>query len=115
MKQIVLIYSFLTIIVFAFTSCNAKPIEVKSEVWEHGIVTINGKIETVVQEKDGQTIRLNSHDGETYFIVVSVSNLGENAHQYREFKVGEEIGFRGEVLVVDDQIRLIAKQVLEYR
>lgn len=87
----------------------------KTEVWEQGVVAIDGKIEYITQEKDGQTIRLKSNDGETYFVIVSIVNLGENAHQYRQFKINEEIGFQGEVQYIDNQKRLIVRRILEYR
>lgn len=115
MKRFIVLSVAIFLGIITLNSCNTKPVEVKSEVWEQGVVTIDGKIEYITQEKDGQTIRLKSNDGETYFVIVSIVNLGENAHQYRQFKINEEIGFQGEVQYIDNQKRLIVRRILEYR
>ena len=114
MNSFRLIISVLILNVLFLSSCHIRKIDKTQTVWEQGISTINGKIESVKQEKDGQTIQFKTNEGESYVVVVSIPNLGENAHQYREFKVGEEIGFQGETLSLDNQKRMIVRSILEY-
>lgn len=80
------------------------------EVWTEDTTTITGTIASVTQEKDGQTIVLFNNKGVEYTAVISIPNLGENAAQYREFKVGEEIGFRGNLI---ENQRMVVREVLE--
>ncbi len=84
----------------------------ESQVWTEGITTITGTISSVTQEKDGQTVVLTNNKGIEYTAVISIPNLGENAAQYREFKVGEEIGFRGNLI---ENQRMAVREVLEMR
>lgn len=82
------------------------------EIWEEGISMIAGVITDVKQEKDGQTIRLTNKKGTEYTAIVSIPNLRENAGQYREFKVGETISFKGNL---NPDNLMIVRQVLEMR
>lgn len=84
----------------------------QNEVWTEGITTITGTISNVIQEKDGQTIVLDNNKGIEYTAVISIPNLGENAAQYRQFEVGEEIGFRGNLI---ENQRMVVREVLEMR
>ena len=84
----------------------------QNEVWTEGITTITGTISNVIQEKDGQTIVLYNNKGIEYTAVISIPNLGENAAQYRQFEVGEEIGFRGNLI---ENQRMVVREVLEMR
>lgn len=83
-----------------------------TEIWEGGISMITGVITSVKPEKDGQTIRLTDNIGNQYSAIISIPNLGDNSAQYREFKVGETIGFRGN-LSPDNQ--MMVREVLELR
>lgn len=82
------------------------------EVWTEDLTTITGTISSVIQEKDGQTIVLFNNKGVEYTAVFSIPNLGENAAQYRQFKVGEEIGFRGNLI---ENQRMVVREVLEMK
>jgi len=82
------------------------------EIWEEGISTLTGVITNVVQEKDGQTITLKARDGKDYSCVVSIPNLRENYEQYRVFKEGENITFRGNLL---NGNRMTVREVIENR
>ncbi|MGB3453443.1 MAG: hypothetical protein WBA59_06415 [Moheibacter sp.] len=82
------------------------------EIWEEGISTLTGIITNVVQEKDGQTITLKATDGIDYSCVISIPNLGKNHEQYREFRVGENITFRGNL---SNDNRMTVIEVLENR
>ncbi len=82
----------------------------ENEVWTEGITTITGTISSVTQEKDGQTIILFNNKGVEYIAVISIPNLGENAAQYREFKVGENVGFKGNLI---ENQRMVVREVLE--
>lgn len=99
----------------AMISCkNSVPREntQTSEIWEEGISMITGVITDVKEEKDGQTIRLTDKKGIEYTAVISIPNLRENAGQYREFKVGETISFKGNL---NPDNRMIVREVLEMR
>lgn len=82
------------------------------EIWEEGITTLTGTITNVVQEKDGQTITLKAKDGIDYSCVISIPNLGKNHKQYREFRKGESITFRGNL---SNDNRMTVREVLENR
>ena len=82
------------------------------EVWTEDTTTITGTISSVTQEKDGQTIVLFNNKGVEYTAVISIPNLGQNAAQYRQFKVGEEIGFRGNLI---ENQRMVVREVLEMK
>ncbi len=84
----------------------------ESEVWEEGITRITGIISKVTQEKDGQTIMLTNNKGIEYTAVISIPNLGENHAQYRKFEVGEEIGFKGNLI---ENQRMVVREVLEMK
>jgi hypothetical protein len=83
-----------------------------TEVWENGLTNITGVISKVTPEKDGQTVMLTNNKGIEYTAIVSIPNLGKNAAQYRQFKVGENVGFRGNL--VENQ-RMIVREVLEMK
>ena len=102
-----------------FTACESNQtsqanteINEQTEVWENGISTITGIISKVTPEKDGQTIVLTNNEGVKYTAVVSIPNLGENAGQYRQFKAGENISFRGNLF---ENNRMIVREVLEMK
>ncbi len=82
----------------------------ENEVWTEGITTITGTISSVNQEKDGQTIILFNNKGVEYTAVISIPNLGENAAQYRKFEVGENVGFKGNLI---ENQRMVVREVLE--
>lgn len=108
---------FLSLIfIFGIVSCkNSAPEHNNTqtpEIWEEGISTITGLITEVKQEKDGQTIRLADNKGTEYTAVISIPNLRENAGQYREFKVGERISFKGNL---SPDKRMVVREVLEMR
>lgn len=117
-KSIIMKNTVLSILALGFiltlNACNAnkttQATETSNEVWAEGITTITGIISNVIQEKDGQTIMLTNNKGIEYTAVVSTANLGDNAAQYREFKVGESIGFRGNLI---ENQRMVVREVLE--
>ena len=114
MKKIVFILT-MSVFTLCLTSCNSnkmnnEPETTSNEVWAEGISTITGKISSVTPEKDGQTIELINNKGVKYIAVVSISNLRENAAQYRKFEVGESVGFKGNLL---DNQRMVVREVLE--
>lgn len=109
--------SFIFLLGVSIISCKTNHVTADaeantSEVWNEGITRITGTIMEVTQEKDGQTIKLVNNKGIEYTAVVSIPNLGENHAQYRQFKVGEEIGFKGNL--VENQ-RMVVREVLEMK
>ena len=101
--------------ILALNACNTNKAnqpttESPGEIWAEGITTITGTISNVIREKDGQTITLTNNKGIEYTAVISISNLGENAAQYREFKAGERVGFRGNLI---ENQRMVVREVLE--
>ncbi len=107
----------ITSVILALSSCNTNKTpqataEATGEVWAEGITTITGTISSVTPEKDGQTIVLTNNKGIEYTAVISIPNLGENAAQYRQFKVGENVGFRGNLI---ENQRMVVREVLEMR
>src|SRR5690606_37573888 len=102
------------------TACESNKIqneteETNGEVWENGTATISGVISEITQEKDGQTIKLTNNKGVNYTAVVSISNLKENASQYRKFEVGESVSFKGEFFKLGEENRMVVREVLETR
>ena len=96
----------------AETTESGEMTSTQNEVWTEGITTITGTISNVIQEKDGQTIVLYNNKGIEYTAIISIPNLGENAPQYRQFEVGEEIGFRGNLI---ENQRMVVREVLEMK
>ena len=80
-----------------------------AEVWEEGLSVITGTISSVETNKDGQTLVLYNNKGIKYTAVVSTANLGDNAFQYRTFKIGENVAFKGNLL---DNQRVIVREIL---
>ncbi|MDD3459421.1 MAG: hypothetical protein PHO74_08110 [Weeksellaceae bacterium] len=84
----------------------------ETEIWEQGWVIINGKITEVHPQQDSQTITLKGSDGVDYKCMVSIEKLGDNRTQYRQFGVGESIGFRGSL---SEDNTMVVKEILEHR
>ena len=80
-----------------------------TEVWDEGLSIITGTISSVETNKDGQTLVLYNNKGIKYTAVVSTANLGDNAFQYRTFKIGENVAFKGNLL---DNQRVIVREIL---
>ena len=102
---------------FTFYSCQTNKTSTndnaaETELWEQGISMVTGEITGVKQEKDGQTIRLRDNKGTEYTAVISIPNLGDKAGQYREFKVGETISFKGNL---NPDNRMVVREVLEMK
>jgi hypothetical protein len=68
-------------------SIKAKP---KAEISK----SIEGKVEEIVNGKDGYTAKVSTASSEVYFVTVSHSNLTYH-EQYKTFKLGEEIKVTG--------------------
>lgn len=84
--------------------------EIKSnEVWEEGLSIVTGTISVIEQNKDGQNLILYNNKGIKYTAIVNPTNLGNNAFQYRSFKVGESVGFKGNLL---ENQQLIVREIL---
>lgn len=80
------------------------------EIWAEGIQTISGKIIDVEAAKDGQIIKLKTSNNEIFTAIVSIPNLGDKANQYRTFKVGEPITFKGNR---DEKFHFVVREILE--
>lgn len=108
---------FLLIIVFSISfSCKTRKNQTttetsaQNEVWEHGTYTVTGQVKSVILENNSQKILLKSKEGKEYTCVVSITGLEKNSNQYRLYKVGETITFRGEMLAAN---QMLVRQVLE--
>lgn len=98
--------------IFAF-SCNSSKtaMNTQDQIWESGISMLTGEIIAVKDQKTSQEIVLKTADGTTYNCLVSTVDLQENQHQYRVFKTGENISFKGN-LSSDNQ--MIVREILEH-
>lgn len=113
MKKSILLIGLGTLVLSAFSCKSSKVSQAtessNTEVWTKGITTISGKIAKVTQEKDGQTVILYNNKGIEYTAVVSISNLKDNANQYRTFVVGESVMFKG--YLIENQ-RMVVREIL---
>lgn len=113
MKKSILLIGFAAFLFGTFSCKSSKVSQTtessNTEVWTKGITTISGKIAKVTQEKDGQTVILHNNKGIEYTAVVSISNLKDNASQYRTFVAGESVVFKGNLI---ENQRMVVREIL---
>lgn len=94
-------------------SCQKQPIsnsKASEELWEGGIHTLTGQIETVNLSEKGQYLTLIDNHANRKFVWVIAENLNKNSSNYRAFSIGEFITFRGNY---NQDGELVAIEILE--
>ena len=108
------IYKILSVFIVLFMlSCTTNKSNTElsnNEVWEEGISTLTGTITKVTPEKDGQSLVLMTQQKIEYNLIVSIPNLGENAAQYRNFRIGDYLTFKGNL---GKDNTMIVREILE--
>lgn len=75
------------------------------------IVTVTGKVEEIVNGKDGYTAKITSAD-ETYFITASIPN-STDPKNYRRVSVGETVTIKGELWMQEEEKHVVVREFLK--
>ena len=79
---------------------------------EKQIVTVAGKVEEIVNGKDGYTAKITSTDGSTYFITASIPN-STDPKNYRRVAVGETVTVKGEQWMQGTEKHIVVREFLK--
>jgi hypothetical protein len=75
------------------------------------IVTVTGKVEEIVNGKDGYTAKINSTDG-VYFITASIPN-STDPKNYRRVAVGETVTVKGEQWMQGTEKHIVVREFVK--
>lgn len=75
------------------------------------IVTVTGKVEEIVNGKDGYTAKIASTDG-TYFITASIPN-STDPKNYRRVAVGETVTVKGEQWMQGTEKHVVVREFVK--
>ncbi len=78
---------------------------------EKQIVTVTGKVEEIVNGKDGYTAKIISADG-TYFITASIPN-STDPKNYRKVAVGETVTVKGEQWMQGTEKHIVVREFVK--
>lgn len=88
------------------TSAEAQAVQADVEV------TVDGKVVSVTQGKDGQTAEIQDDAGKKYFATISIPNLND-PKRYRQVKPGDRIEIKGESFKLDDGLHIKVTEIKE--
>ena len=75
------------------------------------IVTVTGKVEEIVNGKDGYTAKITSADG-VYFITASIPN-STDPKNYRRVTVGETVTVKGEQWMQEAEKHIVVREFVK--
>ena len=120
MKKIIISFAFLA----SIAACNetkkvntpepetATPTAPAATEPQKDVVTVSGKVEEIVNGKDGYTAKITSTDGNTYFITASIPN-STDPKNYRRAAVGETVTVKGEQWMQGTEKHVVVREFVK--
>lgn len=75
---------------------------------DNDIFNLQGAVTSIESNESGYSAKIDGIDDEVYHVIFSISNLGE---QYHEFKTGDTVNITGELWLLNNQLQVTAKSI----
>ena len=114
MKKIIIAFACIALL----TACdetkkvNAPEPEATVEAPEKEVVTVSGKVQAIVNGKDGYTAKIITADSTLYFITASIPNSTDPKNYYR-VAVGENVTVKGEQWMLDTEKHITVRAFIK--
>ncbi|MGK4568933.1 hypothetical protein [Flavobacterium sp. 3HN19-14] len=72
--------------------------------------TVEGKVQEIMNGKDGYTAKIETADKEVYFVTISHSNLNDHT-QYKSVKVGETLKVTGDSWATEGKNQITVRSI----
>lgn len=81
----------------------------QSTVPANETLTVEGKVLSVINGKDGYTAELKTTQGKVFYVTISHSNLSDHA-QYRTVSLGDRIKVTGDFWMLENKNQITVRQ-----
>lgn len=104
-------YKIVTLICFAlfYNACSTSKKSPKL-INAESIAIVFGVVDSIVDERDGNTIKIKTNNGEDYYAMVNLPNLGMNA--YKPIQEGKKVALKGEIWELQGKKKITVREIV---